>query len=185
MSQGPSSGSDHDEISLALEFQGLRVSVEGPAAPALDFVHHLLPEYQARPAQTSTATASRSASSTVAVDTSECPTRYLALAAKLSAASAHTPLERIKRAWEAGCYAKAELAGEWTPVGSVVDLDLPNNFFVVLRGKDISEPTILRRVQEFRRIAAEEFGQTFVGHGFPSETESRVYIAGAGRSPSA
>jgi len=45
MSQGPSSHSDDDEISLAVQFQGLNITIQGqgPASRALDFVHKLSP----------------------------------------------------------------------------------------------------------------------------------------------
>ena len=51
MSQGPAPGSSNDGINLAVQFQGLRISVSGPSARALDFVHLLSPDYQASAVQ--------------------------------------------------------------------------------------------------------------------------------------
>ena len=59
MSQEPSSDSqDYEEISLAVSFQGLSTSVVGPAHRTLDFVHRLLPDYQANQAPASQAPSS-------------------------------------------------------------------------------------------------------------------------------
>ena len=43
--QGPSPG-EHYEINLAVQFQGLRITVSGPSARALDFVHKLSPDHR-------------------------------------------------------------------------------------------------------------------------------------------
>lgn len=63
----------------------------------------------------------------------------------------------------------------------VISIDLPANFFVVLRGANISEPKILRSRREFSR-ALEGSEEPGIGHEFPSETEARVFLAGARRS---
>lgn len=180
MSQGPYPGTDHEEISLAVRFQGLRISIQGPAQKALEFVRKLQPEPEAEPA--SSAEASRSARTSLVNFAAECPDQYLALATKLSAASSHSPVERIERAWKAGLIARAQLAGE-RPDCSVVDLDLPSSYFVVLQARGVSETRVLRSRREFKDLAEQPTGPFFVGHGFPSETESKVFIAAAGRAP--
>lgn len=43
MSQGPTPGSSNDGINLAVQCQGLRITISGPSARALDFVHLLSP----------------------------------------------------------------------------------------------------------------------------------------------
>lgn len=178
MSQGPYSASDNDEISLAVQFQGLSISIQGPAAKALAFARKLSPEPEAEPA---VARSSQPSVVQVVDTTAQCPDQYLALASKLSAASSHSPLERVRRAWTAGLLAKAELAGH-TPGTEVVDLDLPSSYFVVLRGRRVVEPKVLRSKREYKDLAECSVACGFIGHGFPSETESRVYLAAAGRA---
>ena len=70
------------------------------------------------------------------------------------------------------------LEGEQVPEEPIISIDLPANFFVVLRGTSLRTPKILRCRRDFAREieGAEERG---VGHDFPSETEARVYLAGA------
>ena len=189
MSQAPLQSSDDDEINLAVQFQGLRISVSGPSARALDFIHRLSPQYPAAQAQPEPESADSAATSqtsaapaaTHSVQT-ECPPQYLALSRKLSAASVHSPEERVRRAWLAGQIARAELAGVRVEE-SVVAIDLSSGFWAVLQGRGIVEPKILRSHREFKELADSTTGPPFVGHGFPSETEARVYIAGAGRAP--
>jgi hypothetical protein len=186
MNQGPYSSSGDGEISLAIQFQGLRISVQGPAAKALDFVQKLAPE--------SNQTASSSdhplpASSASAPRASQCPDQYLALATKLSAASVFSPKERVERAWLAGWLARTRLTGAYqepspepNPEFAIVELDLPSKFFVVLQGRGVREVKILRSAKDFKDLSEASVGPVFVGHGFPSETEAKVYIAGAGRA---
>ena len=109
------------------------------------------------------------------------PEQYLALASNLSAASSHSRVERIHRAWLAGLYARAKLAGGRSEA-SVVELDLASSYFVVLQGRGISETKIPRNRREFKDLAEARTGPVPVGHGFPTETESRVFIAWAGRA---
>lgn len=189
MSQGPSPGSRNDEINLAVQFQGLRITVSGPSARALDFVHRLSPQYQSaaiqpepEPVATASTFSAGASSSPGIASPADCPSQYLALAKKLSAASVHSPEERVERAWLAGQYAQRELAGRGGGE-IVVALDLSNHFWAVLQGRGISEPKILRSQEEFKDLAEARTGPPFVGHGFPSETEARVCIAGAGLAP--
>lgn len=185
MSQGPSSSSGDGEINLAIQFQGLRISIQGPAAKALEFVQKLAPE-----SSPDTATGGpSSASSGSAPRASQCPDQYLALATKLSAASVFSPKERVERAWLAGWLARTRLAGgypepspEPSPEFAIVELDLPSKFFVVLQGRGVREAKILRSAKDFKELSEVVSGPPFVGHGFPSETEAKVYIAGAGRA---
>jgi hypothetical protein len=175
-------GSSDDEINLAVQVQGLGITVSGPSARALDFLHRLSPQYQGGAAQPATASISASASPGLP-DPIDCPAQYLALAKKLSAASVKTPEERVKRVWLAGQYARAELSGAVIEE-PVIALDLLNNVWAVLRGRGISKPKIMRSQRGFKELLEARSGFTLVGHGFPSETEARrVYIAGAGLAP--
>ena len=170
MSRGsPSPG--HDEtILLAIQFQGLEITVRGPSSQALEFVQQIAPGDHQPPA-----------SSAVPDPLPPCPDNLLALSSRLSAASILPPLDRIKRAWNLGCVAKRQWDNIPCPDFVATTIDLPSNYFVLLRGHNVTEPKIIRRAREFNRVleGAELPG---LGQAFPSETEARVYLAAAGRS---
>ena len=181
MSQRPSENTDDDEISLAVSFQGLRVSVVGPAKKALDFVNQLVPEAD-RPSEGASSSAGQAAGSrsttrpTSLLAHHPCPAHLLDLASKLSAASVLTPEERVRRAWLAGLHAKSALEGTVPPALGVAPIDLPYKFFAVVRGVGVDEPKIFRSPKDFEKAAGPLAGPRAIGQGFPSETEARVYL---------
>ena len=133
MSRGPSADTtDNDEISLAVVFQGLRISVVGPAPQALDFVNKLVPGHNAPaasyPAQGSSPTPSSSVPARDLPAARRCPDSVLALAARLSAASILLPQERIERAWTCGLLARAQLDSGPLPTAQIISIDLPNKW---------------------------------------------------------
>ena len=65
-----------------------------------------------------------------------------------------------------------------------MSIDLPSNYYVVLRGQGVAEPKIVRSQRDFNR-QLEGAGLPGIGQAFPSETEARVYLAAAGRGASA
>lgn len=173
MSRGPPSSEQDDTIFLAIQFQGLEITVRGPSARALDFAQQLSPQERQPPA-----------SSTDPEPLPPCPDNLRALAVRLSAASVLSPIDRILRAWSLGCAAKRSLDGESCPELATVAIDLPSNYYVVLRGHGVSEPKIVRSQRDFNRFL-EGADLPGIGQAFPSETEARVYLAAAGRGASA
>lgn len=169
-----------DTIFLAVQFQGLEISIRGPATRALDFVHRLSPSASSQSAPTPAAAPVPASTSASDSAVPECPRNLLSLSSRLSAASILSPVDRIERAWALGFRAGQQLEGQATSEEPVISIDLPANYFVVLRGNNISGPKILRSRRDFARVleGAEEPG---IGHEFPSETEARVFLAGAGR----
>eukprot|EP00435_Cladocopium_sp_Y103_P061892 s916_g23.t1 len=175
------SSSDNDDIlCLAIQFQGLEVTVRGPSERALEFVERIQPG-GLRGGGPANPPAPRASASGSPAPLPDCPDNLLALSARLSAASFLSPADRVKRAWTLGCRAKRLLDGQEFPDEPIISCDLPSNFFVVLRGVNISEPKILRSARAFHQ-ALEGAELPGVGHDFPSETEARVYLAAAGRS---
>lgn len=171
-----------DEISLAVSYQGLRISVIGPSEKALDFVHRLSPDYQPsqgiiRPPGTSSTAASSGQS---APASPPCPDNVLALATRLSAASILKPEERIRRAWSCGVRDRARIEGRVVPYEPIVSIDLPINYYVVARAQGVSEPRILRSQKDYRRSFAGLGPPEEIGCEFPSETEARAYITALG-----
>ena len=146
----PAEPCEDDEISLAVAFQGLHISVVGPASKALDFVRKLAPD---QPAQSSSS--NRGVSST-------------------------TSSSSVKGAWICGLHAKAQLESRPPPTSQVVSIDLPAKYFVVLRGKGVSEPTTLRSYVDYKKAFTGRGPPEEVGCEFPSETEARAYLTAAG-----
>ena len=182
MSTGASPSGQDDTLCLAVQFQGLEITVRGPSHQALDFVQGLTTgaenNQRNRPYEGATPPATALPGHPV------CPRHILALSTKLSAASCLSPIERVQRAWDLGCRAKLQLDGRALPEDPVVAVDLPSSFFVVLRGANIREPKIFRSQRDFNR-AIEGTELPGVGHDFPSQTEVKAYFAGAGlREPS-
>ena len=180
MSQVPSSGPEDDEISLAVSFQGLRISVVGPATKALDFVHKLSPEHQRQEVSSTASSSELPAAPVVVPDPIPCPASVLALASRLSAASILTPEERVKRAWLCGLHARALLDSRPAPSEPVIAIDLPAKYWVVLRGRGYSSPRTLRNPAQYQRAFSGIGAPAEVGHEFPSETEARAYLTAAG-----
>eukprot|EP00435_Cladocopium_sp_Y103_P017795 s4315_g4.t1 len=182
MSQVPSTHCEDDEISLAVSFQGLSISVVGPASKALDFVRKLAPD---QPASSSQPASSASLHSSPHQPSSRpsyppCPDSVLSLASRLSAASILSPEERVRRAWLCGQYARAQIESRPEPEEQVVSIDLPAKYWVVLRGRDYPEPKTLRNPIEFKKVFTGRGPPFEVGHEFPSETEARAYLTAAG-----
>ena len=185
MSRGPSADTtDNDEISLAVVFQGLRISVVGPAPQALDFVNKLVPGHQA-PSVPSSAQEQRSSAPSASSTRDHpaavpCPDRVLALATRLSAASVLSPKERIERAWTCGLLARAQLDSSPLPPEPIISIDLASKYHVVLRGRGVTEPKIFKSLLEFQKALQGLAPPQGVGHEFPSETEARAYLTAAG-----
>ena len=135
MSLAPSSSfQEDDEINLAVVFQGLKVSVVGPASKPLDFIHKLDLDYQVRPSSSQKSSA-----------------QWCLLAPS-------PPKESVIRAWTCEIRARALLDSQPVPSEPVVSIDLPSNYFVVLRGKGIEEPKALRSSLGFNRALPRAVG---------------------------
>eukprot|EP00435_Cladocopium_sp_Y103_P048611 s643_g14.t1 len=180
MSRRPSpEASDNDEISLAVAFQGLKISVVGPATQALDFVNKLVPGHQHSSAGSASSSAPPASSSTPP-GIPPCPDSVLALASRLSAVSILSPTERVLRAWAIGHIARAQLDSSPLPDYTIVSSDLPNKYHVVLRGRGLEEPRVYKNQVDFRKALQGLSPPLGVGHEFPSETEARAYLTAAG-----
>eukprot|EP00435_Cladocopium_sp_Y103_P010416 s233_g2.t1 len=180
MSQAPSSGQNDDEVSLGLAFQGLQISIRGPGPKALAFIKRVTEDLQDFPHSSSHSSAS-SQSLPATSPVPPCPSSLLALANKLSAASILSPKERVLRAWQLGISARRQIEGQPGVEEPVISIDLPNNFFAVVRCSSFEGAKIIRSAGEFKRILGSRSTPSAVGHGFPSETEARVYLVASGQ----
>ena len=100
MSTGPQSSGNDEVISLGIQFQGLEITIRGPAGRALDLANKISNENN--PSSGSTVAASAQSTSQRS-SFPPCPADLLALSSRLSAASILSPEQRIQRAWKCGC----------------------------------------------------------------------------------
>ena len=84
------------------------------------------------------------------------------------------------RTWNCGLLAKAQLGSLPLPSEVILSIDLANKYFVVLRGRGISDPRIFKTRVDFVKAIEGMEPSAAVGHEFPSETEARAYITAAG-----
>ena len=89
--------------------------------------------------------------------------------------------EATLRAWEAGCWARAVLAAEVASPNHSAPLALQNRFYCILAAPDLTQPTVVRSFAEYKAIVGTLSPGKTLSHAFPSESESRVYFAGARR----
>ena len=129
------------------------------------------------PLQARRATASESRSE-IARGFPSCPEHWLSRASSLPGG----PLsgrDRILRAWEAGCWAGAVLAGRIGTPSTVRSIALQSRIYAVVGG-GTTPPAICRSFREYSLAIGPLQNSPSVSHGFPSELEARVYFAGSG-----
>ena len=105
-----------------------------------------------------------------------CPVHCLDLCDRLADTAPLATAERAKRAWVAGCWAKAVLDGPApTPV-----LSLRPTCYVVLQCSRLPAPSRFSSLSSFRAAVGPLEGSDTVCHSFASIAEARVYCAAAG-----
>ena len=88
-------------------------------------------------------------------------------------------VDRAERAWKAGCCAKLLLRGTIRFPDASQPTGLANRFYCILRAEGLQEPALVRSFHEYRAIVGSLSGSTSVSQAFPSESEARLYFAGA------
>ena len=109
----------------------------------------------------------------------EVPSAWL-LAAKVLRAKGFSGEARVRRAWTAGCWAKAVLQGRAGVPPKTPKLDLPNKFYAVARSSNGSPPEIYSSQRDYRIAVDHLSSAVSLSQGFPSELEYRVYLDAAG-----
>ena len=191
MSQAPSPSSiAEEEIELAVQFEGLSISVRGPVNTSLDFVRRLSGSSPGAPSLSASHEVSRaSTSSAAAAETrasieasfDPCPARVLVLSSRLHQSSTRLgPTERIQRAWKAGQWAGAVRQGRVSSPNRTPTIDLPNKYYVVVRSPNHRQPAVYHSRREYFAALGRLESSDSISHGFPSEAEARAYLAGAG-----
>ena len=107
-----------------------------------------------------------------------CPA-YLQKAGEKLCGSSTLGVERAKRAWVAGQWAAAVVAGRVHSPCRSPQLDLRPRYYVVIRAEGLSTPTIFKSARSYWAVVGELATSSSVSHAFPSEQEARIYLAGA------
>ena len=190
--QSRPSNDDDEDLSLALEFQGLQISVREPLGRALEFVERLSERSSGR---ASSVTGTESSARPQAAGTPErietrdsieasfpdCPSHLLLLASSLSpTASGWTPAGRVRRAWRAGNWAGATKAGRVQSPNRTPTIELGNRYYVAIRGPGLTSPRGFKTSRALFAAVGTLEGSDTICHGFPTQAEAQIYLAGAG-----
>ena len=87
--------------------------------------------------------------------------------------------QRVQRAWEAGLWAKAVLAGDLPKPRPTPPVSLKPTVFIVLRGPGVHEPVAVGSAAEYYQILP-RFTPDSLYHSFPSISETKIYCLAAG-----
>ena len=107
-----------------------------------------------------------------------CPDQYLRLGASLSG-SRLGGVERIKRAWLAGNWAKAVLDSRVASPCRTPQLDIRPRVYAILRSERTSQPTLCKSAGTYWSLVGSLEESNSISHAFPSESEAKIYFAGA------
>lgn len=202
-----SQASDHDAelLELTCNFRDLRVSVRGPPGKVSEVISALSSHFANQESTSSTASAtsfefaepvpaptdppvlatpavsvasSTASRDSISADFPPCPRAFLAQSHRLGGSSL-SAVDRIKRAWVAGCWAKAVLENQISTPNRSVQLDLRPRFYAVLRAADYSGPYLCLSATTYWRLVGRIQENDSISHAFPSELEATIYFAGA------
>lgn len=198
---------DGDSIELSCTLGSLRVSISGPADQATDLLHYItrrglpattaaasssgsfelvVPD-SAEPASSTLPTTSSPVVTTPAAETRDrieasfvpCPPALLQGHQKL-VGSSKSGSDRIKRAWKAGQWARAVADGRIPTPNRTPPLDLRSRYYSVVRCPGLPQPTVFNSAGSYWQAIGDLSTPPSISHAFPSQTEARVYLAGAG-----
>lgn len=177
---------DEDVVNLSLEFEGLFITVSGPAENSVRFLRRLGREgtsgSSGHHGEVGGSSGSRSATETrasIEASFAACPAHILALASQLSS-SKLSPSERVQRAWKAGKWAEATRRGRVSSPNRTPTIDLQNRCYVVLSSPDHKTPKVYYSSRAFFSAVGELEKSSAICHGFPTQTEAKIYLAAAG-----
>lgn len=188
------SGQDDEVLELSCRLGELQISIKGPADPATRLLRQLTrPGFTTAASPRSTADSFEVVSSvdsqpegilrefrdSIASSFSPCPTEQLQLASRLTG-SAVSGEDRVRRAWKAGQWAKAVLGGRICTPNRSVQLDIRPRYYAILRADGLSKPLLCHSAASYWRIIGDIATSNSISHAFPSESEAKIYFAGAG-----
>ena len=185
---------DSEVVELSLQLSGLAITVRGSPSRAVEFVrglsdqaspapsHHGYPSQPGTPASTVRSWVSSSVETrcSIASEFPSCPAHWLGLAASRLSGSRIGGADRARRAWLAGCWARAVIDSRIGSPNRSAAIELPNRFWCVLSCQGLTCPRVFTTSRQFFAAVGAVEGSTTVCHAFPSETESRIYFEAAG-----
>ena len=189
---------DEEIIELSCKIQQLEITIKGPASQASKFLASVTSgslagrvpspgpsEFEVvSSAAPSEAPARVEHRSEIAASFSPCPGRLLDLGSRLYTCtvgnSSTSPEERIKRAWTAGQWAKAVVAGRIHSPNRTPPLELRSRFYAVAKCDRLSLPTIFKSSGSYWQAVGSLQNSTSVSQSFPSELEAKIYFESAG-----
>ena len=180
---GRTSADDGSILELTCHFRDLHITIAGPpdrATEALQLSFDLLseaPSVAAPPRGLGLETRDQ-----IAATFSPCPEQYLRLGASLSG-SPLSGVERIKRAWLAGNWAKAVLDSRVASPCRTPQLDIRPRVYAILRSDRTSQPTLCKSAGTYWSLVGNLEESNSISHAFPSESEAKIYFAGASAPP--
>lgn len=107
------------------------------------------------------------------------PVHLLELAPRLIG-SRLSGVDRVRRAWIAGCWAGATKAGRIQSPNRTPSIDLGNKIYVVIRCVGLDCPRIFGSSRSFHSAVGSLENSDTICHGFPTEIEASIYLEGAG-----
>ena len=187
---------DPDLVDLSFEFQGLSISIRGSSAASASFLRGLSslpaspPEASASPARHSAPSAASDTASSVTAASSETrdsilasfpqlPSYWRITAATQLRGSQEEAESRAKRAWLAGCWARATLDSRVSSPNRSTTVGFQNRCWCVLRSPRSSVPSVYTTSADFFAAVGQLQGTNTVCHAFASQVEARIYFAGA------
>lgn len=188
------SSQDGEVLELSCWLGELQISIKGPADPATRLLRQLTrPGSIAAASPRSTLGSfevvsnvdsqpeeiSREFRDSIASSFSPCPAEQLHLAARLTG-STLSGEDRVRRAWKAGQWAKAVLGGRICTPNRSVQLDIRPRFYAILRAEGLSKPLLCHSAASYWRVIGDIATSNSISHAFPSESEAKIYFAGAG-----
>lgn len=108
-----------------------------------------------------------------------CPGRLLDSASKLSGPVSSAE-GRIRRAWEAGQWARAVLAERIGSPNRTPPLEIRSRFYAVAKADGLLHPNIFKSSGSYFRAVGNLVESSSVSQAFPSELEARIYLEAAG-----
>ena len=186
---------DSEVVELSLQLSGLSITVRGSPSRAADFVrglsdpaptptgNHGYPQpLLGTPASSVASWVSSSVETrcSIASEFPTCPAHWIGLASSRLSGSRIGGADRARRAWLAGCWARAVIDSRVGSPNRSAAIELPNRLWCVLSCQGLSCPRVFTTSRQFFAAVGQVEGSTTVCHAFPSETESRIYFKAAG-----
>ena len=114
------------------------------------------------------------------LDQPPIPGHLLDLGRRLTSHSGFSGEDRCRRAWTAGWQARLVLTDRVRFPSATPPIGLRNQYYCILRSSGAEAPVVCRTYKAFIAITGPLSEGDSVTHAFASESEARIYFAGAG-----